>query len=114
MTGMGIDRKDLRFLLSQYVTDKIRYSDQSTSILERLRDPQRSYFAHKAVKDYIILTKKLYFTEVDIQKMFKSRSLVNYLNDLILNIIDRYLEMVYDFEVEYDPMLAISDPYLNH
>lgn len=46
--------------------------------------------------------------------MFQTRSLINYLNDLILNIIDRYLEMVYDFELEYDPMLTISDPYMNH
>lgn len=36
------------------------------------------------------------------------------MNDLILNIIDRYLEMVYDFEMDYEPMLAISDPYMNH
>lgn len=39
LTGLGIERADVRFLLSQYITDKIRYSDQSTQILERLRDP---------------------------------------------------------------------------
>ena len=59
----GVSRKDFRFLLSQYLTDKIRYSDKSTAILERLRDPQRSYFAHKAVKDFIILTGNNQFYE---------------------------------------------------
>lgn len=85
---MGISRKDFRFYLSHYLADKIRYSDKSTHILERLRDPQRSYFAHKAVKDFIILSGNDQFYKGDMVKIFETNSLVNYLNDLVLNIID--------------------------
>jgi len=83
-----VSRKDFRHLLSLYLADKIRYSDKSTHILERLRDPQRAYFAHKAVKDFIILTGNNQFYKQDMIKIFETNSLVNYLNDLVLNIID--------------------------
>jgi len=83
-----VSKKDFRHLLSLYLDDKIRYSDKSTHILERLRDPQRSYFAHKAAKDFIILTGNNQFYKQDMVKIFETNSLVNYLNDMVLNIID--------------------------
>ena len=83
-----INRVEMRRLLVDYVSDKIRYSDYSTEKLLLFRDYQRNYFAHKGVKDFIILSGKREFGKVDIAKMFRTNSLLNYMNDLYLNAMD--------------------------
>lgn len=62
----------------------------------------------------MIITKQTHYSELDIRRMFETRSILNYMNDLILNIIDRYLEMIYKFKIDHDPMLVSCDPYVNH
>ena len=54
----SLHRKDLRKLLSKYVEEQIQYSYVSSFNFEKFKDRSRSYFAHKAVKDFIILTGK--------------------------------------------------------
>ena len=83
-----INRVEMRRLLVDYVSDKIRYSDYSTEKLLLFRDYQRNYFAHKGVKDFIILSGKREFGKVDVAKMFRTNSLLNYMNDLYLNAMD--------------------------
>lgn len=79
-----------------------------------MRDPQRHYYAHKAVKDFIILTKKSYFKEEDIRHLFESNSLLNYLNDMIVNLLDSFCQMYFDYEMEHDPMLLIHSNSSEH
>ena len=46
--------------------------------------------------------------------MLKTRSLFNYINDLLLNAIDRYMEMYFDYKIQPDPMLSIHQESANH
>lgn len=109
-----VDRASLRRLLSYYTADSIRYTDVSQYKSERFRDHQRHYFAHKAVKDFMILTGRMKWSKQDIERLFKTHSLINYMNDLYLNAMDRFLELRDSYnatEVLPDPMLVRSAQY---
>ena len=56
-------------------------------------DYTRHYYGHKVAKDFILHTKKYNFTQSEIKSYFDKNMLLNYMNDLQLNIIDNYLYM---------------------
>ena len=58
-------------------------------------DGARFYFFGKAVKDYIIMTKKQEFTYEEIQELIESRAILNYCNDIVKFVMEdwvRYME----------------------
>ena len=64
-------------------------------------DYTRHYYGHKLAKDFILHTGKEVFSKEDIKMYFAENMLLNYLNDLMLNVIDHYLEMRYGFNKTY-------------
>ena len=80
-------------MLALYISDKIRYTTQSTFQLEQLRDNNRHYYGHKTAKDLLMLIPGDTLSMSEIENLFGSRAILNYCNDLIINIIEYYLEM---------------------
>ena len=91
-------------MLSLYISDKIRYTTQSTYELEEKRDHTRHYYGHKTAKDLLMLIPGDSLSYSEMENLFTSRALLNYCNDLIVNIIEYYLEMRDDEKLSYDPM----------
>ena len=86
----------------------------SSAKIENQRDHHRHYFAHKAVKDYMILTKKTLWSKQDIDRLFTSHALINYLNDLYLNSVDKFLELRDNYKMknlDWEPMIQRADRY---
>ena len=81
-------------MLALYISDRIRYTGQSTEQLEKLRDFHRHYFDHKTAKDILFLIKE---DQISLEKIkslfFDKKALINYTNDLILNIFEAYFNM---------------------
>ena len=46
----------------------------------------RHYYGYKTAKDYLMLYNQTEFTKFQVETMFKSRSILNYMNDLVLDI----------------------------
>ena len=80
-------------MLAVYLSDKIRYTTQSTYVLEERRDYIRHYFGHKTAKDLLMLIPGENLSIDQVKNLFESRALINYCNDLIINIIEYYVEM---------------------
>ena len=81
-------------MLALYISDRIRYTGQSTEQLEKFRDFHRHYFGHKTAKDILFLIKE---DQISLEKIkslfFDKKALINYTNDLILNIFEAYFNM---------------------
>jgi hypothetical protein len=58
------------------------------------RDVHRYYWTSKMAKDFIILTGKETFTYKEVEGYFKDRVFINYLNELILEAIDTFEELL--------------------
>lgn len=54
----------------------------------------RHYYAYKAAKDFVLLHKQDSFTSIEVQRMFDSKALLNYLNDVVMHTVEMYLQMV--------------------
>lgn len=82
-------------MLSLYISDRIRYTGHSTHKLEKWRDYQRHYFGHKTAKDILFLVTGQSRLSLDFIKtqLFDKKAIINYTNDLILNIFESYLNM---------------------
>ena len=55
LDGNSIKKGALRHMLALYISDKLRYTSQSTYQLEERRDYNRHYYGHKAAKDLLML-----------------------------------------------------------
>ena len=81
-------------MLALYISDRIRYTGQSSHELEKWRDYHRHYFGHKTAKDILFLVNK---EEIPLSlvksELFDKKALINYTNDLIINIFERYFNM---------------------
>jgi hypothetical protein len=104
LDAQTIDKGVLRHMLSLYIGDRLRYTSQSTYELEDKRDYNRHYFGHKGAKDLLMLFPGDSLKIEEVKNLFESRALLNYCNDLILNIIDYYVEMRNEKALGYNPM----------
>ena len=92
-------------MIALYLSERIKYTGMSTRELyfKNEINHNRHYYGHKAAKDFLILQNKKTFKINEIKDYFESFAIQNYLNDLILNIIDYCLRMR-DLEDIEDPM----------
>ena len=84
----NMSASEFRKSLSVYVADNIEYTFTSSHRHDRNLDYTRHYYSHKLAKDFILHTKKDLFTLDEIKEYFEKNIILNYLNDLGVNIID--------------------------
>ena len=91
-------------MLALYISDKLRYTSQSKIKQDERSDFSHHYFGHKAAKDLLMLIGSDTLTIKEVESLFETRAVLNYVNDLVLNIIEYYVEMRDGFGLNYDPM----------
>ena len=95
-----IDKSEFRHAIAKYVAVKIRYlgklvyTFKSHLVMDSM-DESRHYYAYKLAKDFINLTGKEKF-DLDFinSEYFKKGAILNYLNDLGLNMAHMYVSVM--------------------
>ena len=99
-----ISKGTLRHMIALYISDKLRYTSQSKIKQDERTDFSHHYYGHKAAKDLLMLINSDTLTTKEVKSLFETRAVLNYVNDLVLNIIEYYVEMRDGFGRTYDPM----------
>ena len=55
LSQTSVPKGKLRHMIALYLSDKLRYTTQSTYELEMFRDHNRHYYGHKTAKDLLVL-----------------------------------------------------------
>ena len=107
--NLKIERAPLRKMMALYLSERIKYTGVGTRELAYKNEinHNRHYYGHKAAKDFLILQNQQAFTIGEVRDFFDSFAIQNYLNDLILNVLD-YTLFMRDKEEIGDPMAKDS------
>ena len=113
-------RVQLRRYVSKYFPERIKWTGiDSIHNDTRERDTHRYYWSAKMAKDFIILTGKKDFTIKEVQGYFDDRVFLNYVNEMILESIDTFEELLVRkgnikqaFFDEHVPFWARQIPFL--
>lgn len=76
-------------MLALYISERLQFTDISGHKLKQDNNVSRYYFGHKAAKDILMLMgnkKRIKLKDLK-SKLFEGKAILNYLNDMILNII---------------------------
>jgi len=85
----------LRRYISKYVPERIKWTGiDAVHNDTRERDTHRYYWTAKMAKDFVMLTGKETFTYNEVEGYFKDRVFMNYLNELILEAIDIFEDVL--------------------
>lgn len=111
---------ELRRYLAAYFPERIEWSSIHPKYNDtRERDTHRYYWSAKMAKDYVHLTGKESFTYQEVERGFKDRSYLNYLNELILEAIQIFETLMVEegeikdaFFEEHVPYHARKIPHL--
>ena len=66
------------------------------------------WYVAKGVMDYIIITEKDKFTYEEIEEMIESKEVLNYINDMIVTLLDSFI--VFNDIVEYGKPVYSKNP----
>jgi hypothetical protein len=86
--GGVYNRTEVRKYLSEYLLCAMRWSRQP---VERIDDNQRFYYMTKAVKDFIVETKKMEFTFDEVSEIIESKSILTYANDMVQKMLEDWV-----------------------
>lgn len=92
-----IDKAELRHSIALYTVKQIRYNGNlrqtfKSHFIEMGMDETRFYYAYKMAKDFVILARKDKFSLAEIKSsFFEKGALVNYLNDLAVQMVSTYI-----------------------
>jgi hypothetical protein len=88
-------RVQLRRYVTKYFPERIMWTGIDPVHNDtRERDTHRYYWSSKMAKDFIILTGKKSFTYKEVEGYFKDRVFINYLNEMILEAIDTFEDLL--------------------
>lgn len=88
-------RVQLRRYVGKYFPERIKWTGIDPVHNDtRERDTHRYYWSAKMAKDFIILTGKKEFTFQEVEGYFRDRVFLNYLNEMILEAIDIFEDLL--------------------
>ena len=88
-------RVQLRRFVGKYFPERIKWTGIDPVHNDtRERDTHRYYWSAKMAKDFIILTGKKEFTFQEVEGYFRDRVFLNYLNEMILEAIDIFEDLL--------------------
>jgi hypothetical protein len=78
--------------MSLYLAEQIEFTGQN--YLNKDMQYTRHYYAYKCAKDFLLLHDKDMFNFGEVKRMFESKAILNYMNDLIMHMVGIYIEMI--------------------